>query len=202
MKIKTVAALCKKHKRVIILERTAAEANYVQQYLSDGYGVYPVFGLPRLDKKTILTIFDIAAEEQERWHVSVIPAPTKWNLRDDDTRETLVEHRYNPIVHTGRTIQPVEAPCGTVFLNASYLDPVQDVKDLQLYVRETAYGEPYFAVKSGLMLQAVIMPVNVVNETFIEEQREMLRGCERVLDRGIAEVSELLDREADANADR
>lgn len=195
MKIKTVASLCKKHKRVIILEREIMGEDFVQQYLSDGVGIYPVFGLPRLDKKTILTIFDVAAEEHEKWHVSVVPAPAKWNLRDDDDRETLVEHRYNPIVHTGRVIQPVEAPCGTVFLNASYMDPVQDVKELQLYVRETAGGEPYFAVKSGLMLQAVILPVAVIDETFIEEQRKMLYGCDRIMRRGAAEVSGLLEEE-------
>ena len=51
MKIKKLAAICKKEKRAIIYERQIGDTDAVQQYISDGYAIYPVFGLPRLDKE-------------------------------------------------------------------------------------------------------------------------------------------------------
>lgn len=49
MKIKNIAAICKKNKYAVIYERYG-ESGGVIQYIGDGAAAYPVTGLPALDK--------------------------------------------------------------------------------------------------------------------------------------------------------
>lgn len=48
MKIKNIAAICKKNKYAVIYERYG-ESGGVIQYIGDGAAAYPVTGLPKLD---------------------------------------------------------------------------------------------------------------------------------------------------------
>lgn len=50
MKIKNIAAICKKNKYAVIYERYT-EGGGVVQYIGDGAAAYPVTGLPALDKE-------------------------------------------------------------------------------------------------------------------------------------------------------
>ena len=67
MKIKSIAAICKKNKNIAIFERYSDDGDTLTQYIGDGSAVYPVVGLPQLDKESLLTIFDVpeAADYQE-----------------------------------------------------------------------------------------------------------------------------------------
>ena len=60
-----------------------------------------------------------------------------------------------------------------------YLSPVADVLDvLELYERRTAEGTPYIVAKAGFLLQAVIMPYDVINQQFVESLQDLTRECE------------------------
>lgn len=59
MKIKSIAAICKKNKNIAIFERYSDDGDILTQYIGDGSAVYPVVGLPQLDKESLLTIFDV-----------------------------------------------------------------------------------------------------------------------------------------------
>lgn len=50
MKIKSIAAICKKNKNIAIFERYSDDGDILTQYIGDGSAVYPVVGLPQLDK--------------------------------------------------------------------------------------------------------------------------------------------------------
>lgn len=52
MKIKNIAAICKKNKYAVIYERYG-ESGGVIQYIGDGAAAYPVTGLPKLDIQRI-----------------------------------------------------------------------------------------------------------------------------------------------------
>lgn len=52
MKIKNIAAICKKNKYAVIYERYT-EGGGVVQYIGDGAAAYPVTGLPALDKESL-----------------------------------------------------------------------------------------------------------------------------------------------------
>ena len=58
MKIKSIAAICKKNKNIAIFERYSDDGDILTQYIGDGSAVYPVVGLPQLNKESLLTIFD------------------------------------------------------------------------------------------------------------------------------------------------
>lgn len=70
MKIKNIAAICKKNKYAVIYERYG-ESGGVIQYVGDGAAAYPVTGLPKLDKESLLTIFDVPEKQREDWFVQV-----------------------------------------------------------------------------------------------------------------------------------
>ncbi|MFQ9555798.1 MAG: hypothetical protein ACLR1P_07535 [Oscillospiraceae bacterium] len=62
---------------------------------------------------------------------------------------------------------------------AAIFSPVADVLDvLELYERRTAEGTPYIVAKAGFLLQAVIMPYDVINQQFVESLQDLTRECE------------------------
>lgn len=69
---------------------------------------------------------------------------------------------------------------GLVFIESRYLSPVADVLDvLELYERRTAEGTPYIVAKAGFLLQAVIMPYDVINQQFVESLQDLTRERRR-----------------------
>lgn len=181
MKIKKLAALCKKRKRAIIYERRIDDTDIVQQYVSDGCALYPIFGLPRLDKESLLTIFDVDQDEWEKRHVSVLDTPPEALYQDTWERESPVGRFYQPMIINGDLIKPVPICGDTVFFNDAYLDPIRDGENLTYYGR-IYNGDWIIVVKSGLLLQAAIYPVEVVTDTWLEMMESMLAGCRRTPD--------------------
>lgn len=51
MKIKSIAAICKKNKNIAIFERYSDDGDILTQYIGDGSAVYPVIGFRRLTRK-------------------------------------------------------------------------------------------------------------------------------------------------------
>ena len=56
---------------------------------------------------------------------------------------------------------PIMTSQGIAFFNAEYLKPVSDCEDLSLYERYTKSGELYLVAKSGMMVEAVVLPENM-----------------------------------------
>ena len=69
MKIKSIAAICKKNKNIAIFERYSNDGDILTQYIGDGSAVYPVVGLPQLDKESLLTIFDVPEKDRDNYFV-------------------------------------------------------------------------------------------------------------------------------------
>lgn len=183
MKIKNIAAICKKNKGAVLFERYDSDGEVVLQYIGDGFAVYPVIGLPVLDEESVLTIFDIPEKQREDWHVRQTGIPEWINLDDIDGTEKLVEREAISIVYSGKTLKPLRTRRGLVFIESCYLSPVSDVLDvLELYERITPSGTPYIVAKAGFMLQAVIMPYDVINQQFVDKLQELTRECAISLD--------------------
>lgn len=58
--------------------------------------------------------------------------------------------------------------------------PMLDV--LELYERVTPFGAPYIVAKAGFLLQAVIMPCDVISAQFVQRLQELTRQCAVSLD--------------------
>mgnify|MGYP000841031953 CR=1 FL=1 len=179
MKIKSIAAICKKNKNIAIFERYSDDGDILTQYIGDGSAVYPVVGLPQLDKESLLTIFDVPEKQREDWFVQVAGIPSEISFEDMDANEKPVEREAISIAYSGKTLKPLQTRRGLVFIESRYLSPVADVLDvLELYERRTAEGAPYIVAKAGFLLQAVIMPYDVINQQFVESLQDLTRECE------------------------
>lgn len=85
------------------------------------------------------------------------------------------------MIINGDLIKPVPICGDTVFFNDAYLDPIRDGENLMYYGR-IYNGHWIIIVKSGLLLQAAIYPVEVVTDTWLEMMESMLAGCRRTPD--------------------
>ena len=162
MKIKSIAAICKKNKQVVLFNRYS-DSGTLSQYIGDGNAVYPISGLPELDEESILTIFDVPEKQREDWLVRYRDIPEGISFEDTDATEKIIEQGNLSIVYSGKTLKPLQTRRGLVFIESRYLSPVSDVLDvLELYERVTPFGAPYIVAKAGFLLQAVIMPCDVI----------------------------------------
>lgn len=144
MKIKSIAAICKKNKNIAIFERYSDDGDILTQYIGDGSAVYPVVGLPQLDKESLLTIFDVPEKDRDNYFVKTLGVPVGISFEDTDETERHVEREGISIIYSGRTLKPIRTTRGLVFIESRYLSPVADVLDvLELYERRTAEGAPY-----------------------------------------------------------
>lgn len=143
MKIKSIAAICKKNKNIAIFERYSDDGDILTQYIGDGSAVYPVVGLPQLDKESLLTIFDVPEKDRDNYFVKTLGVPAGISFEDTDETERHVEREGISIIYSGRTLKPIRTTRGLVFIESRYLSPVADVLDvLELYERRTAEGTP------------------------------------------------------------
>jgi len=182
MKIKNIAAICKKNKYAVIYERYT-EGGGVVQYIGDGAAAYPVTGLPALDKESLLTIFDVPEKQREDWFVQVAGIPSEISFEDMDANEKPVEREAISIAYSGKTLKPLQTRRGLVFIESRYLSPVSDILDvLELYERITPGGTPYIVAKAGFLLQAVIMPYDVISQQFVDNLKRLTEQCVLSLD--------------------
>lgn len=177
MKIKSIAAICKKNKQVVLFNRYSDNGT-VSQYIGDGSAVYPISGLPELDEESILTIFDVPEKQREDWLVRYRDIPEGISFEDTDTTEKIIEQGNLSIVYSGKTLKPLQTRRGLVFIESRYLSPVSDVLDvLELYERVTPFGAPYIVAKAGFLLQAVIMPYDVISQQFVDNLKRLTEQC-------------------------
>ena len=85
MKIKSIAAICKKNKNIAIFERYSDDGDILTQYIGDGSAVYPVVGLPQLDKESLLTIFDVPEKDRDNYFVKTLGVPARTQTKRKDT---------------------------------------------------------------------------------------------------------------------
>lgn len=100
MKIKSIAAICKKNKQVVLFNRYS-DSGTLSQYIGDGNAVYPISGLPELDEESILTIFDVPEKQREDWLVRYRDIPEGISFEDTDATEKIIEQGNLSIVYCG-----------------------------------------------------------------------------------------------------
>lgn len=128
---------------------------------------------------------EIAAEFEERGITEL--CPSVWGIKPDMIKESGVS-LYDDIAKIKAELKRDKrykwsAGRGLVFIESRYLSPVSDVLDvLELYERVTPFGAPYIVAKAGFLLQAVIMPCDVISAQFVQRLQELTRQCAVSLD--------------------
>lgn len=192
MKLKKIAALCKKYNRAIIYQRWYQRKDgskfLDRQFISDGFGAYAAHGLPALNKQTLLRIFDVEEKDFSKWHVSILDLPENLCLDDDMDGELEIRRFFWPIVRNDTVLRRYGTQeNGILFVDESRLQPFGDA--YEVFQRKSKDGQSYLAYKKGLMLEGIVLPVKVITDFVLEEQKEILfRMQKEYLNRGLPEI--------------
>ena len=168
MKIKKVAAVVSKERRIVV-----SDGAYCQ-WLQFRGAFYPLYGLPPLAKVSFFKMFDIPADKWEKYYYNEIPLPDGISFEDVCKEEQVLDRGRLRVVLSGRTLEPLVTSQGLIFIDVRYLAPFADDDNYELYERTATDGSPYIAVKSGMELAGVILPYEVVDEDFIETLTNLL----------------------------
>ena len=169
MKIKALAAICKKNKNVAVYNYADGDGELIQ-YVSDYGAIYPLYGLPWMEKENILTIFDVPEKDREKWLVMCdSPLPEGINFGDhDDDDEIEIETGAISINYYDRELLPIRTTKGIVYIDTVYFKPIKDAMGhVTLHQREDKEGNIYIVAKVGMLLQAIIFPYCNISEELV-----------------------------------
>jgi len=175
MKIKAIASLLKEHK---IIELWDAGDT---QWISNGRAAYPLYGMPRLDEETVMTVMDIPEKDRDKYMVNDLYAPTNLNLSDYDDTERRLLPQLLTIGYGGEVLMPARTSLGLMFIDPAYLKPIDE--NYELFERESGNGDLYVAVKAGLLLKAIILPKAQNAEDIAERLSKLLDELRQTISR-------------------
>ena len=175
MKIKKIVNICRREG----VARIYVDANDTQ-WLSFGYACYPLYEVPELSEDEFFTVFDFTDKQREETIFERVAFPSSLSIADSYPGETLCE-KLSPNIPSGsRLLIPFSTVGGIKFLDSEYLAPLAG-ESIEVYERIPEKGEPYFAVKVGMCLRAIIMPFNAVNKPFVDNIAKIYALCKNAL---------------------
>ena len=175
MKIKKIVNICRREG----VARIYVDANETQ-WLSCGYACYPLYEVPELSEDEFFTVFDFTDKQRDETIFERVAFPTSLSISDSYPGETLCE-KLSPNIPSGsRLLIPFSTVGGIKFLDSEYLAPLAG-ESIEVYERIPEKGEPYFAVKVGMCLRAIIMPFNAVNKPFVDNIAKIYALCKNAL---------------------
>ena len=181
MKLKKVAALCCQTGIIRLFDQVDGTGEVVCQWLGDGFAAYPMAGLPYMETENICAMFDISEKKREKMLFRHAKAPESINWDDADKSERQLDDPKLCVRHECREMLPLRTSDGIIFIQEKYLAPLDNLDYMRLYERRSESGGVYIVAKVGMMIQAVIMPMDVVNENFVEKLEELTAMCRAAL---------------------
>ena len=64
MKLKTLAALCKKKGIFKLCDKSGADGETIEQWLGTTTALYPLSGIPQLTEENLIALFDITQKQR------------------------------------------------------------------------------------------------------------------------------------------
>lgn len=170
MKNNDIKRICMRAKRI----RLYSDARSAYQWISDGYAIYPLIKLPKMDQDNILSLFDIGEKQQAGiMFEAELELPQGICFHDADEREAPIRRWDIALTQHGRILRPFETSVGMIYINDLYLKPFDKGSEVQYYERFDESGNIYVAVKEGFFLSAIISPYDVINWELIKQLRRM-----------------------------
>ena len=174
MKLKTIATLFAKNKHLMLIND-----NDGQQWVSNGFAIYKLQGLPKMSTDNVLRIFDIPPEKQPQWLCSESDEFENLSLADSYDGDLEVDQhplkvewydgdKFWNFYHEGRIYA----------INEKYIKPLMDeAGGITFWKRETKSGAFCLAVRNGFMVIAIIMPARLhQDEVFVSTIRQVASG--------------------------
>lgn len=170
MKTKKCFDICKKSGVFYVYQ-----AEYNEQWLSDGRTCYPITGLPMLTEDSICKLYDINDTQRNKCHFEFFPNNPPIPVSDSVPNETHAEMWDLTIAIKDKIAIPISTDEGILFIDRKYLTPFTDMfnESMMLTVRGSIEGKRYVCVKFGLIAYAFITPLNIVNDEFVDKLGEL-----------------------------
>ena len=205
MKLKKVAAICGQAGIFQLFDQVDENGEFTCQWLGDAAAFYPISGLPYMDTDNICAMFDIPEKKREKLTFRQNRAPVDINWDDTDQKERKIDDPKLCVRWEGREMMPLRTSAGITFIQEKYLAPLDNLDYVNLYERRNKNGGLYIVAKVGLMIQAVIMPMDVVTDSLVDKMDELTRMCRSALleknrmqaERGQAEQADTVDEGQD-----
>ena len=179
MKIKKIVDMCRREGVVKIYD-----GEDDTQWISNGYACYPLYDVPELSEDEFFTVFDFSAKQRDETIFQRADLPESVSFSDSDATERLCEKLTPSIPYGSRLLIPYKTARGIKFLDAEYLDPlIGESGASEVFERVNKKGEPYFAIKVGMCLRAIVMPFNAVNRSFVDNIEKIYSLCRASLDK-------------------
>lgn len=158
MKISKLFALMKRRKRIVVMQGKTA------QWVGDGVSLYPIYNLPKLSERTMQTILDI---NDDAWDKFTFDEYDVMRVSEDDFSEGQIDLQPMEIMlhWKGSDLIPLYGGGRIYFIMAKYLKPFTDAILLSYSWRK---DEKVIAVNEGMLLSALIVPVEVTDPVFRE----------------------------------
>ncbi|MBD5098153.1 MAG: hypothetical protein HDT35_01115 [Clostridiales bacterium] len=181
MKLKKVAALCDRMGMFYLCDQVNGAGTFIRQWLGDGCAAYPIDGLPYLDPENLCAMFDISEKRKEKLIFRHKDAPASINWDDADPVERQVDDPKLCLRYEGQTLLPLQTSAGIVFIQDKYLAPLDSLDYMHLYERRSGDSGMYIIAKIGMVVQAVIMPIDVVSADLIDHMEKLTDLCRTAL---------------------
>ena len=160
MRIKKVGAICNAGGCYYLMDERDAAGEIVGQWLGDGRSAYPMVGLPVMDLENICAMFDITEKKREKLVMRRADVPDSMNWEDMAPLERQLDDPKLCVRYDGRDLLPLDG-----------------LEYMRLYERQSASGGLYIVVKIGMILQAVIMPMDLPDKDFMEALNGLTSQC-------------------------
>jgi len=174
MKIKKIVDLCRRN-GVAQIYKDKTDT----QWLGDGYALYPLYGIPKLNEDEFFTTFDFTAKQRNKMLFAERKFPEVYCSSDFCADEERCQEHTLKIPFGSRLLIPYTTRDGIKFLDSAYVAPFEgEDSEIEVYERKSESGEMYFAIKVGMILRAIVMPFNAINESFVDKIKEIYLLCE------------------------
>ena len=177
MKLKKVGAICNAGGCYYLINQTDADGENVYQWLGDGRSAYPLVGLPVMDVENICAMFDITEKKREKLVMRRADVPDSMDWEDTAPLERQLDDPKLCVRYNGMDLLPLETSAGVTFIQEKYLLPLDGLEYMRLYERQSTSGGLYIVAKIGMILQAVIMPMDLPDKNFMELLNDLTSQC-------------------------
>ena len=178
MKLKKVGAICSAGGCYCLMDERDADGEVVGQWMGDGRSAYPLVGLPVMDLENICAMFDITEKKREKLVMRRADVPDSMNWEDAAPLERQLDDPKLCVRYNGMDLLPLETSAGVTFIQEKYLLPLDGLEYMRLYERRGRNGDlRYIVAKIGMIIQAVIMPMDLPDKDFMVLLDDLMRQC-------------------------
>ncbi len=177
MKLKKVGAICSAGGCYYLTNQKNSAGDTVYQWLGDGSAAYPLVGLPYMDMENICAMFDITEKKQQKLVMCMTDTPAAMNWDDADPLERQLADPKLCVRYDRRDLLPLETSAGITFIQEKYLTPLDSLEYMHLFERRSTDGGLYIVAKVGMMIQAVIMPMDLPDKDFMDLLDSLTHQC-------------------------